>query len=279
MTVETDLSTPTRSREHARAQAGTRVRTMPTIPATEATDLPAGVAPGDVVWDETVGAGGYCSRALKRGTRLRLTDLDGDACANFLVYNADRPVERLNVADTVKVQWNAYLGAGKLLLSDMGRVLMSVTRDTSGRHDAFCGASSAKTNARKYGGDGASHGPHPNARDRFALALAKHGLERRDIPPSLNFFKHVRAGPDGSLAFAPDGSAPAGAFVELRAEMNVLVVAVNTPHVLDPRPAYTATPLRVTAFRGPVTPPCDAVRVATPEAVRAFQNTEDFFLS
>ena len=28
------------------------------------------------------------------------------------------------VADTVKVQWNAYLGAGSLLLSDMGRVLM-----------------------------------------------------------------------------------------------------------------------------------------------------------
>jgi uncharacterized protein YcgI (DUF1989 family) len=31
-----------------------------------------------------------------------------------LVYNAEHPTERLNVADTVKVQWQAYLGLGSL---------------------------------------------------------------------------------------------------------------------------------------------------------------------
>jgi urea carboxylase-associated protein 2 len=249
---------------------------MPTIPASEAIDLPRGISAGDVVWDETIDVGEYCARVLRRGTRVRLVNLDGDACANVLAYNADRPIERLNVADTVKVQWNAYLGLGKLLLSDMGRVLMSMTADTSGRHDTLCGASNEASNARKYGA-GANYGPFPNARDRFALALAKHGLGRKDIPANVNFFKRVTVEEDGSLTF-DRGAGAAGEFVELRAETNVLFVLANTPHVLDPRPAYTASPLRVLAFRGAVTAQDDPIRNSTPEALRAFQNTEDFFV-
>jgi uncharacterized protein YcgI (DUF1989 family) len=128
---------PAGARAHARAMAGTKVEAMPTIPATAATALPAGVDPETVVWDETIAAGGYAARTIRRGTRLRLTDLYGDACLSMMVFNAERTVERLNVADTVKVQWNAYLGAGRLLLSDMGRVMLSVVEDTSKGHDAF----------------------------------------------------------------------------------------------------------------------------------------------
>jgi uncharacterized protein YcgI (DUF1989 family) len=101
--------------------AGTVVEAMPVLPPV-ADDLPTGVPADDLLWEETIAAGGYASRRLQRGARLRLIDLKGDACASLLLFNADMPTERLNVADTVKVQWNAYLGQGKLLLSDMGRV-------------------------------------------------------------------------------------------------------------------------------------------------------------
>ena len=181
---------PAGARAHARAMAGTRVDAMPTIPASAATDLPPGVSSDQVVWDETLAAGGYAARLLKRGTRLRLTDVQGDGAVAMLVFNAERSVERLNVADTVKVQWNAYLGAGRLLLSDMGRVMLSVLDDDTAGHDAFCGASNQASNARKYG-DGFNHGAHPNARDRFVIALAKYGLTRRDIHPCIAWFKPV----------------------------------------------------------------------------------------
>ena len=229
-------------------------------------------APG-VCWDETLEAGGYTARVVPRGSVTRLVDVDGDACANVLVYNAARPWERLNVADTVKVQWQAYLGPGALLLSDMGRVLMSIVADTCGSHDALCGASNELRNREKYGSGGV-HGPHPNARDRFAVALAKYGLERRDIAPNVNFFKTARVGDDGALAFGT-ASFP-GAAVELRAEMPVLVIVVNTPHVLDPRPEYTATPLQVVTRAGDPTTPADPLWSATPEGERAFRNTADF---
>ena len=270
-----DTSTPLAAREHARSMAGTAVATMPTLPARDARDLPAGVQRDAVVWDETIGAGGYTSRVLARGTRLRLTNLEGDACVSLLVYNADQPIERLNVADTTKVQWNAYLREGGLLLSDMGRVLMSIRADDSGGHDAFCGCSSERSNRAKYG-DGANHGPYPNARDRFLLALSKHGLGTKDVMPNVNLFKHVRIDEDGGMALATGGSR-AGEQVELRAEMNVLVVLANTPHVLDDRPEYNATPVRILAWRGPVTDEDDAIRNATPEGLRAFLNAEDWF--
>jgi urea carboxylase-associated protein 2 len=255
---------PYAAQAHARAMAGTRTEAMPTVPA-----------PEGLIWEETVAAGGYTSKQLNRGARIRLEDVYGDACLSMLVFNAERPVERLNVADTLKVQWNAYLGAGKLILSDMGRVMFSILEDDAGTHDAFCGASNQASNARRYG-DGWNHGAHPNARDRFLIALGKYGLGRKDIHPCINWFKGVRIAQDG--ATVPDtGPFEAGRHLTLRAEMDVIVVLANCPHVLDGRADYSVTPARISAARGEVTPSTDPIRNATPEGLRAFLNVEDYY--
>lgn len=268
------LGDPKAAREHARAQGNTRVETMPILPPVAA-DLPEGVAADDLTWEETVAPGGYTSRRIARGTRLRLIDKAGDACASLNIFNAEMPTERLNVADTVKVQWNAYLGEGKLLLSDMGRVLMSILEDGAGTHDTFCGVSNAAANTRKYG-EGRNSGAFPNGRDRLILGAAKHGLTRRDVHPCINLFKGTRIEADGSITPIVGPFAP-GRAVILRAEMDVIVVIANCPHVADPRAEYTSTPLRVTAWRGPVTPESDPVRIAAPEGLRAYLNTEDYY--
>jgi len=266
------------ARDHARAQAASAaagVLAKPTIPASTAAGLPDDVPLAQLVWDEILGPGDYAARVLSRGSRLRLENLEGDGCIQLLAFNADQTAERLNIADTVKVQWQAYLSAGALLLSDMGRVLLTFETDTCGHHDTFCGASSERRNGPKYG-SGANHGPYPNARDRFALALAKHGLGKRDIGGNVNLFKGVRVEGDGALTFLESSSVP-GDVVVLRAEMNVLVVLANTPHVLDPRSSYVATPVRLCAWRGPVTAADDPIRTSTPERQRAFENVEDHY--
>jgi urea carboxylase-associated protein 2 len=242
---------------------------MPTLPAA-AVD-----APDAVFWEETIAPAGYASRRIARGTRLRLVDLAGDACASMLLFNAEMPTERLNVADTLKVQWNGYLGAGRLLLSDMGRVMATILDDSAGTHDAFCGASNKASNARTYG-SGENYGPQPNARDRLVLGAAKHGLGRKDVHPCINWFKGVRVTNDGTTEPQVGPFAP-GRMLLLRAEMELVVVLANCPHVLDPRPDYSVTPLRATAWRGTVTAEDDPVRTATPEGLRAFLNTEDLF--
>ncbi|WP_374210642.1 urea amidolyase associated protein UAAP1 [Dermatobacter hominis] len=253
----------------------TRVRTQPTVPAGDASDLPEGVEPADVVWAEVLDGGGATAKVLARGTHLMVEDTDGDGCVGLLVHRADQTAERLNIADTVKVQWQAYPTAGSLLLSDLGRVMMAVVEDTSGRHDAFCGTSNRSTNERRYG-DGEVDGPNPNGRDRFAVALIKQGLDRRDVAPNLTLFKGVTVADDGTIALDAVPAAP-GTRVVLRAEMDVLVTLVDVPHVLDDRPDYTVTPVRILAWRGEPAAPDDPVRNATPEGLRAYLNTEDLY--
>jgi uncharacterized protein len=249
---------------------------MPTLPASATVDVPAGVSPADVLWDEVLEAGDYAAHALPRGTRLRLTDIGGDACAHVALHHADLTSERLNLADTTKVQWQMYPGPSSLLLSDRGRVLAAITDDTSGRHDTICGAPNRSDHERKYG-DGRVEGPCPNARDRLIVALAKFGLDRRDLPPTISFFKGVRVDAGGGLHL-DDVPAAAEAFVEIRCELNLLVSVANAPHVLDTRERFTCTPLRLTAWRDAPARTDDPLRHTTPERHRAYLNTDDWLL-
>lgn len=271
-TVQNGTATTAGARAHARAQEGTAVHTAPTVPASRWADLPAGVDAGDVVWADRIPAGGYAHRVLAPGTAIRLTDPDGDACASLLLYHASMPWERLNVADTVKVQWQVYAGASYLLLSDQARVLATVLHDGSGRHDTLYGTSTRARNERRYG-DGSPQGPSPAGRELLALAGAKNGLERRDLPPSISFFQGVRIDADGRPEW--QGSAGAGTSVTLRTELPVVVLLANAAHPLDPRPGYTVTPLEILAWRDRVTTPEDPQWSATPEGRRAFENTAD----
>ncbi|MER7574934.1 urea amidolyase associated protein UAAP1 [Streptomyces sp. NPDC126514] len=258
------------ARDHARAQEGRQVDAMPVLPASSWPAPPEGIAAEDIVWAETVAGGNYTHQVLARGTELRLTDLAGDACAHLLLFCADRPWERLNAADTVKVLWNAYLGAGHLLLSDQGRVLASLVEDSSGRHDSLTGISTLARNTARYG-DGTPQSASPAGRELFKLAALKNGLTPRDLPPSISFFQGVRIAEDGATEFT--GSAGPHTTVTLRAEQDVTVLLANVPHPLDPRAAYTCSNLEVLAYRGEPTAPGDPVWDATPEGRRAFLNT------
>jgi urea carboxylase-associated protein 2 len=260
------------ARDHARAQAGTAVTaTSRTIPASAAATIPSGVDPAAVVWDERVAAGNYASQYLPIGAVLRLADDEGDACVHLIVHNAAAPYERINVADTVKVQWQAFLGPGAVLLSDMGRALMTIIGDTSARHDALCGTTSAAHAAARYGTTGI-HAATPTVRQLLTVAVAKHGLDPRDVPCGVNLFKSVTVGDDGGLHLAGD-PAP-GTAIDLRADMDVLVFVANVPHPLDVRPSYTSSTVRVTAWRDES--PRERWRDSTPERQRAYENTDDY---
>ena len=208
--------------------------------------------------------------AVARGTHVRLTDLVGDACAHVLAYRLDQPWERLNVADTVKVQWQVYLTAGHLLLSDQGRVLASIVGDTSGRQDALYGTTTRARNDERYG-DGSAQGPTPAGRELFALAAAKHDLgaprpaaEHLVLPGRAD--RRRRA---ARCSRAPREPAPRSRCAP-RCRCSLLVA--NTAHPLDPR-EFTSTPLEVLAWRGEPTADDDPLWDATPEGRRAFVNT------
>ncbi|MGW4367814.1 DUF1989 domain-containing protein [Nocardia takedensis] len=228
------------ARSHARAQAAAATIALPTLPDDVAADR--------LTWARRLPAGGYACVVLGRGTRVRLGDPAGAACAHVLLLRAEAPWERLNVADTVKVPWQAYLSSGHPLLSDQGRVLATVLADTSGHHDTLCG-------------------PSDTARDLLRLAGVKQGLAPRDIGPTVSFFRGVRVAADGALT-TTGGHGP-GASVDLLIHLPVTLLIANAPHPLDDR---ATTDLDVVAWSAPADLATE--HNADPEYRRAVENTE-----
>jgi len=233
-----------------------------------------------ILWEETVPGGATWSHVLKRGTALRLTDTEGGANAGAIFYNFECPVERYNMPDTLKAQHIARLTEGFVLYSDMGRVLCSITADTVGWHDPIGGCSNAALVRSKYGEaryQECHNDYHKNALDSFLVELGKWGLGPRDLVANVNFFSRVDVGDDGAMSFHP-GNSRAGATVELRAEMNVLVILNTCQHPLDPNPKYAPKPVGLSIRRVPPPSPSDPCRVSRPENERGFTLTERYFL-
>ncbi len=222
---------------------------------------------------ETVPGGWYATALLRRGDRLRLVNRDGAGAAALLAWALHDPSERLNHADTLKIQWSAELRRGRVVFSDMGRVMLSLTEDTGaadggGAHDALMGGSTAASTLAQYG-----PGPWRNTRDNFILAALKLGLSRRDIGTSVTLFAPVSVDDAGRFAWR-DGVRRPGDFVELRADMDLRVALSAAPHPLDPAVSYAPGAIEVIRWRGPPAGAGDPCRIASPEARRGFENTE-----
>lgn len=238
------------------------------------------IDPSLIRFEERVPPGANWSHVLKRGTTLRMTEVEGGANIPVLLYNFELLSERLNLPDTLKCQHTAKLTRGHCLYSDMGRILVSITADTCGWHDPLAGWSTAKIVEQKYGAKNyqqARNEWHRNARDNFLTELGKYGMDERDLAMCVNFFSKVTVDDAGRMAFAA-GNSRVGAFVDLRAEMNTLVILNTCVHPLDPSPSYAPKPVNLTIFTSPPPADDDFCRNSRPENQRGFRLTERYFL-
>jgi len=233
-----------------------------------------------ILWEETVQPAASWSHVVKRGTCLRITDIEGGANVGALFYNFECPSERYNMPDTLKAQHIARLTEGFVLYSDMGRILFSIVGDTVGWHDPIGGCSSAALVKTKHGE--ARYQEHRNqyfrnGHDSFVVELGKWGLGPRDLTSNVNFFSRVDTAADGAITFHGGNSAP-GSFVDLRAEMNVLTILNTCPHPLDPSPKYNPKPVQL-SIRRVAAPGADYLcRNSRPENGRGFTLTGRYFL-
>jgi uncharacterized protein YcgI (DUF1989 family) len=104
-----------------------------------------------MLWEEELIGGAHWSGVVRRGVVLRLTALGANANVSALFYNREQPLERYNMADTLKAQHTAHLTTGCVCYSDMGRILCSITADTCGWHDPLCGLTDDALIATRYG--------------------------------------------------------------------------------------------------------------------------------
>ena len=232
-----------------------------------------------VVYDEVLPGGNHWSFVLKRGYSLRITDLEGNANVSALFFNREDGLERYNMADTLKAQHIGFLTKGYVCYSDMGRILVSITGDTCGWHDAMCGCTNADMVTKNYGVHDyqtCRNEYYRNGRDSFLMELGKWGLGKRDLVANVNFFSKVSVDVDGNLSFQTGNSRP-GDYVELRAEMNTIVVLNSCPHPMDTRSKYSVSDVQMTIWKSGLGNMSDPCRLSRPENARGFENTELYF--
>jgi urea carboxylase-associated protein 1 len=203
-----------------------------------------------VVSDIIVPARAPYSVMLNQGQVMKIIDLESQQAVDALFYNAQDFSERYSAQDTLAAQvaqgGKFYLENGSVLLSNESRKMVRIIADTCGFHDTCAGACSCESNTVRFGHE--TRFMHA-CRENFLTELAKYGLGKRDLVSNVNFFMNVPIRPNGELT-VDDGVSEPGGYVELQAEMDVLVLISNCPQVNNPCNGFRPTPIRIVISEG-----------------------------
>ena len=192
--------------------------------------------------EEVVPAKSSWSGIVKKGQRLRITDLEGQQAVDFLCYNNNDRSDRYSATNTVKVQGNVYLGLGSILYSDSGTPLLEVVEDTIGRHDTVYGCCSNPNNLLRYGVETTE-----SCYTNFEAELAKLGMGKEAIVPNVNWFMSVPVLEDGSTG-VDNVVQKINSYVTLVAITDTLTVLSNCPQMHNPCNGYNPTPVKIEIY-------------------------------
>lgn len=233
-----------------------------------------------VHFEDTIPGGSHWSMQVRKGLTLRLVDKEGGANVGMLFYNPANLLERYNAPDTLKCQHTFKLTAGNCLYSDMGRVFCSIVEDTAGWHDTVCGNTNKALVARKWGERDYQqyrNDRYLNGYDSFLVEVAKYGLGKKDLAANLNLFSKVVVDDSGALRFDAS-AAKAGSHIDLRFEMDTLVVFHTCPHPLNPAREYPRKPVSFQIRTSEALAADDLCKNHCAENQRGFMNTQLYTL-
>ena len=179
---------------------------------------------------------------VKKGQRLKITDLKGQQAVDFLCYNNNDRSDRYSATNTVKVQGNIYVGLGSILYSDSGIPLLEVVEDTIGRHDTVYGCCSNQNNMLRYAVETTE-----SCYTNFEAKLAKLGMGKDAIVPNVNWFLSVPVLEDGSAGVDNVVQKP-NSYVTLLAKTDTLAVLSNCPQMDNPCNGYNPTPVKIEIY-------------------------------
>jgi len=238
------------------------------------------VRSNNIVLNEVLPSSVKWSKIIKRGQTIQLKAMGDNASLSAMFYNASNVCERFNSADTVKIQWNAFLNKGKVLFSEMGRVLFAITEDTTnGLLDTLGGINNDRLIKENFSNEATfescRNGYHKSDRENFLIELGKYGMGKKDMIPALNLFRKVDV-KEGSLLELNPRCAKEGELIELTAHMDVLLVLSNTPHAMD-KGEYNPSDVEINIYEAVEFKDEDYASFSD-EAKRGFQNTNRYFI-
>lgn len=195
-------------------------------------------------WERVLEPKGRIAFELDRGDTLRIVDLDGQQVADFICFNRHNLVEKISHSTTVMVKGNIHLTTGDYIRSVDAYPMLKITQDTVGRHDILAGSCCPGLNRLRYG-DKAAH--QPNCRENLAAVMEPYGVRLSEIPYTFNIFMNVPVSPAGDIEVIAPISKP-GDFIDLRAEMDLVVAISNCPQERNICNGFKATRLGLVIY-------------------------------
>ncbi|HTF95306.1 MAG TPA: urea amidolyase associated protein UAAP1 [Cellvibrio sp.] len=238
------------------------------------------------IYTTSLPGNGHWSLELRRGSLLKMTDLEGGANVGMLFYNPRNLLERYNAPDTLKCQHTFKLQRGNCLYSDMGRIFASIIEDHSVNgagnwHDTVCGNSTAHIVESRWGKRDYQTDRNQwlqNGYDAFLVELAKYGLGRADMASNINWFSKVIADDHGNISLDTKNRA-AGNSITLRFEMDTLVIMHGCPHPLNTAEHYPFKSVQIDLGEADPVSEDDYCKNFRPENQRGFQNNDLYYLA
>ncbi len=169
---------------------------------------------------------------VKKGRRMKVTDVEGGAIGDLVTFNADNLKERFSQARTKGNQGKLLISTGDHLYTRDNNILLTIVEDTYGIHDLEYGMCSAwvfrNMKVGNYHGDKRSTVGGPLGPPAFGCyeilqgVLKEWSIPPEDIPDPLNLFQTVEIGSETRELGIEDGRSRPGDHLVLEAEMDTL---------------------------------------------------------
>ncbi|MEK3880868.1 urea carboxylase-associated family protein [Paenibacillus sp. FSL M7-0420] len=176
---------------------------------------------------------------LDKGQIVRVTDVEGEQVADFTAYNASRPNERIDPGVTIDALGKINVMPGDILYSNQYRPLLTIMKDTVGRHDFINSACRPEMYEVLY-----NRKDHASCYNNLNEALKEFGLPAPDQHYPFNLFMNTVIEPSGKVSVERPLS-KAGDYIELRAEMDLIIAISACPCSESACNGYKCTPIAV----------------------------------
>lgn len=159
------------------------------------------------------------SLELKKGQKLKITDIQGEQVSDLICYNKADKSEYLSSGRTIDYAETIFLTTGHPLYSNRSNIMFRIVEDTVGRHDFLLTPCSSDTFRIIYGHE---H-PHRGCFGNLCEALAPYDIQPDDIGATFNVFMNVTVNGDSGKVDVLPPKSKAGDYMIVEAEMDLIV--------------------------------------------------------
>jgi uncharacterized protein len=199
----------------------------------------AGPIDGIVLKDVVIPAREYTAFVMEKNQVLRIIDMEGKQVVDVAGFNILELEERLNAEITMLLNGSIRPTTGHVLYSDDCNPMFTIVADSVGRNYLAGAVCSEEANFARW----RVHGTR-NCRDNFAMAVAPWRITKRQVQGAFAAFLNMVHHRDGRTEIIEPTSKP-GDYVELRAEMNMLVAVSNCPQERNACNGWNPTPIKL----------------------------------